>query len=145
MQVPIENVVVRMRVRKSPGDLSQLMQSMKAYGQLSPIIVNRKSELIAGHRRLHAAKQLGWKTIDAVVVDKETELEKLEIEIEENIQRKAFSTDELSQGLARMEKLRRPSLLARLLSFLKDLFRRLFGRGRPPRDNGSPSKRPPPM
>ncbi len=126
MQIPIESITVKTRVRKSPGDLSQLVQSMKNYGQLSPVVVNRRSELIAGHRRLEAARRLGWRTIDAIVVNKESELEKLEVEIEENIRRKAFSPEELSEGLARLERLRRPGFFARLRRFLATILRRIL-------------------
>ena len=128
MQVPIESIVIRTRVRKDHGDLNQLMESMKKYGLLSPILINRKSELIAGHRRLEAAKRLGWHTVNVVVIDRENERDKLEIEIEENVQRKPFTTEELTEGLTRLERLMRPGLFYRILMFFRKLLQRLFGR-----------------
>ena len=128
MLVPIESIHIKIRVRKDHGDLNQLMESMKKYGLLSPVLINRRSELIAGHRRLEAAKRLGWHTINVVVIDRENERDKLEIEIEENIQRKPFSSDELSEGLTRLERLMRPSLFSRILSFFRALLKRIFGR-----------------
>ena len=128
MQVPIESIVIRTRVRKDHGDLNQLMESMKKYGLLSPILINRKSELIAGHRRLEAAKRLGWHTVNVVVIDRENERDKLEIEIEVNVQRKPFTTEELTEGLTRLERLMRPGLFYRILMFFRKLLQRLFGR-----------------
>lgn len=128
MQVPIDKIIIRARVRKDQGDLTQLVNSMKKYGLLSPVVINKRSELIAGHRRLEAAKKLGWLSIDAVVIDRETELEKLEIELEENIQRKPFTTDELSDGLSRLERLSRPSLFKKIFEWLKRIINSIFGR-----------------
>lgn len=128
MQVEIDSIRIRRRVRKDVGNITALVESMKRYGQFSPIIVNRKMELIAGFRRLTAARQIGWHSINAVVVDEESEAGKLEIELEENVQRKALTHEELSEGFARLEELRKPRLWRRILEFFKALFRRLFRR-----------------
>ncbi len=132
MQVRIDDIRIRKRVRKDLGDLSQLMESMKKFGLLSPIIVNGKRELIAGHRRLEAARRLGWKTVTVSVVNRESDLEKLEMEIEENIQRKEFTPDELAEGYVALEKLKNPGFFLRIWLRLKALFRRLFRRTRRP-------------
>jgi ParB family chromosome partitioning protein len=104
------------------------MKSMQSYGLLNPIILNRQNELIAGHRRLESAKMLGWRTIQAIVLDKESELEKLELELEENLHRRNLSADELSDGYSRLEKLKNPGFFARLWEAIKRFFRRLFRR-----------------
>ncbi len=104
------------------------MKSMQSYGLLNPIIVNRKNELIAGHRRLESAKNLGWRTIQAIMLDKESELEKLELELEENLHRRNLSADELSDGYSRLEKLNNPGFFARLWETVKRFFRRIFHR-----------------
>lgn len=49
------------------GSVNDLVESMREHGQLTPIVVSQDNELIAGHRRLEAAKALGWEEIDAVV------------------------------------------------------------------------------
>jgi ParB family chromosome partitioning protein len=104
------------------------MESMKKYGLLAPIVVNKTHELIAGRRRLEAARLLGWKTVSVTVLDREEDAERLEMEIEENIVRKDFTTDELADGFASLERLRKPSFFMRLWLAIKRFFRRLFRR-----------------
>ncbi|MCX7786943.1 MAG: ParB N-terminal domain-containing protein [Spirochaetes bacterium] len=130
MQVRIEEIKVRKRLRKSLGDLSSLMDSMRKYGLLQPIVVDPEYTLIAGYRRLMAAKQLGWKTIPVVVVNRTEDIDQLEMEIEENIQRKDFTLDELSMGSDRLEKLRNPGFFYRIWLKLIQCFRKLFRRKR---------------
>lgn len=128
MTVSPDSVVIKKRIRKDLGDIDALAESMRRHGQLHPIIINRRYELIAGFRRLEAARRLGWTGIQAVIVDRETEDTKLEIEIEENVQRQNLSADEIAAGLERLSRLRHPGLLRRLWSFLVRLLRRVFRR-----------------
>lgn len=58
------------RARKEPGDIDGLAESMSEQGLLQPILVRPCGsawELIAGHRRLEAARHLGWEEIFCVV------------------------------------------------------------------------------
>lgn len=126
MLVSPDSIIVKKRIRKDLGDIEGLMGSLKVHGQLAPIIINRNYELIAGFRRLQAVKRLGWKTIEAVIVDRETDQQKLEIEMEENIQRRDLSAEEIAEGMARLQKLRNPGLLARIWSFILRIFRSIF-------------------
>jgi len=131
MQIPIREIKVKKRVRKDLGNLEDLKESLKLYGLLNPITVNSKYELIAGERRLTAATQLGWSTINANVVDNLSEIEQLEMEIEENNQRKEFTDAELLEGYKRLERLRHPSFLYRIHLFFRHLWEKLvelFGR-----------------
>lgn len=131
MLVNIDDIKIKKRVRKDLGDLEPLKNSLRAYGLLNPITLNRKLELIAGERRLESAKELGWTSINAVIVDNLTETEELEIEIEENNQRKEFTSEELLEGYRRLEKLRNPSLLRKILNVFRKLaawIKRLFTR-----------------
>ncbi|MBN2554136.1 MAG: ParB/RepB/Spo0J family partition protein [Spirochaetales bacterium] len=130
MLVSPDSIIVKKRIRRDLGDIEGLMESLKVHGQLAPIIINRNYELIAGFRRLQAVKRLGWKTIEAVIVDRETDQQKLEIEMEENIQRRDLSAEEIAEGMARLQKLRNPGLLARIWSFILRIFRSLFPRKR---------------
>src|SRR5437762_11075526 len=57
-------------------ELAELQESLNASGLLQPITVRRRMgkdgfEIIAGERRLRAAKNLGWKEIPAII--KETD------------------------------------------------------------------------
>jgi len=104
------------------------MESMRIHGLMNPILINKDMELIAGQRRLEAAIRLGWKSVEVYVVDKEDELERLEMEVDENLQRRALSADELNDAFTRMERLRNPGFLTRIwraiIRFLRRIFRR---------------------
>jgi ParB family chromosome partitioning protein len=128
VQVPLDSIVVRRRIRRELGDVEGLMDSLRKHGQLSSVLINRRHELVAGFRRLEAARRLGWRSINAEFVDAESEEESLELEIEENVQRRELSPDELSDGLNRLDRLRNPGLLERIWRFLVRLFRAIFGR-----------------
>lgn len=128
MQMLIDQIKIKRRVRKNLGDLKPLMESMQEYGLMNPVIVNKKNELIAGHRRLESAKLLGWKFIDVKVVDKANEFLNLALEIEENVQRIDLTNDELAEARARLEKLRNPGILRRILWAIKSFFEKLFGK-----------------
>jgi ParB family chromosome partitioning protein len=130
MQVPLESIVTKRRLRKELGDIDGLMESLRKHGQLSAILISRRYELVAGFRRLEAARRLGWRTINAEFVASESDADNLELEIEENVQRRDLSPDELSDGLARLKRLRNPGLLKRIWLFLVRLFRALFGKRR---------------
>jgi len=125
MLVPIEKIKVKKRVRKDLGNLSDLKDSLRAYGLLNPITINSKYELIAGERRLTAAKEIGWTNINANIVDNLTEIEQLEMEIEENNQRKEFTEEELLEGYKRLEKLRHPGFFYKIFLFFKKLFEKI--------------------
>ncbi len=126
MQIRVEDILIRRRIRKDLGDLTPLMESLKKYGLMNPIVINSRNELIAGHRRLESARRLGWKTINALVVEKEDELTKLEMEIEENIQRRNLTPDELSEAYTRVERLQHPGFFLRMWNAVREFFRRLF-------------------
>lgn len=127
MQVDVARIVIRRRVRKNLGDLSSLMDSLRRHGLLNPIVINSRHELVAGHRRLEAARRLGWSAIEVRIVDTDEKADLVEMEIEENTQRKSLTTDELAEGYIRLDRLRNPSWIVRLLRALARFFKRLFG------------------
>lgn len=118
----ISAVRVPDRVRKDLGDLDALMDSLRRCGQLNPIAVTREMVLIAGHRRLEAASRLGWRTIDATVIDGIDDVRRLEIELEENIHRKDFSPEELLSGVRRLDDLRHPKPMKRIATAVRKAF-----------------------
>lgn len=70
-------------------ELENLVRSVKQHGVLQPIIVTEKEggyELVAGERRLRAAKIAGLATVPAIA-RRASDLEKLELALIENIQR----------------------------------------------------------
>ncbi|MBU0545811.1 ParB/RepB/Spo0J family partition protein [Patescibacteria group bacterium] len=70
--------------------LQELAESIKSHGLLQPLLVSEKTdggyELIAGERRLRAAKMAGLTTAP-VMVKKMADQQKLEVALIENIQR----------------------------------------------------------
>ena len=64
MQIEIEKIRIGKRVRQDLGDIASLAESMKGLGLLHPVVIDKGWKLIAGQRRLAAAKLLEWKVID---------------------------------------------------------------------------------
>lgn len=126
MLVNISEIKVKHRVRKDLGDIESLKDSLKRYGLLNPITIDNKYRLIAGERRLEAAKMLGWTNINAIVVNNLTPVTKLELELEENNQRKEFTDAELLEGYRRLEKLRNPSIFRKILNFIFEFLHYIF-------------------
>ena len=84
--------------------LSELSQSIQANGIIQPLLVRKLEngfELIAGERRLRAAKMAGLKHVP-VVIRKSTDKESLELAILENIQREGLNCVEEAQGYFRL-------------------------------------------
>lgn len=125
MLVSIKDIKVKRRVRKDLGSLEDLKNSLRRYGLLNPIMLNSKYELVAGERRLEAAKAIGWTSINANILDNLSELSQLEMEIEENNQRKEFTDEELLEGYKRLERLRNPSFFQRIWNAIKAFFARV--------------------
>jgi len=126
MLIPIEDVKVKKRIRKEMGDIAALADSMKHFGQISPILITKENVLIAGGRRLEAARSLGWLTINAVVAEISDELAKLEYELEENIQRRDFTAEEAAEAARKIHHLRNPTLFRKILNAIAKFFKKLF-------------------
>lgn len=126
MQIPIEEIRVRQRARKEFIEIDELAESLNRIGLLNPIIVDQNKVLIAGQRRLEAAKKLGWKTIEARVLSLEDGSLALDIEIEENVQRQQFSDEELLNAFRRLNRLKNPNFFVKLLRSIKAFFKNLF-------------------
>ena len=126
MLVSISDIKVKRRVRKDLGNLEDLKDSLRRYGLLNPITLNSKYQLVAGERRLEAAKAIGWTSINANIIDNLTPVSQLEMELEENNQRKEFTDEELLEGYKRLAALRNPSPLRRLWDALVAFFVWLF-------------------
>ena len=117
MQIQLEDIKIPNRVRKDVGNVDSLAESLKRSGQITPISVTHDMTLVAGCRRVTAAKQLGWKTIEAIIVEGADEARLLEIELEENVYRKDFTPEELLEGYRRLDKLRHPTVGRRIGRF----------------------------
>lgn len=95
-----------------PQSLQELAESIKEFGILEPLIVTRKEiktengidviyELVAGERRLQAAKLIGLKVVPAIIREL-SDKAKLEVAIIENVQREDLNPIERAKAFARL-------------------------------------------
>jgi ParB family chromosome partitioning protein len=106
-QIPITEIQPNPLQPRSVFDstrLEELAKSIQTHGIIQPILVRRKGsnyELIAGERRLRAAKLAGLVEVPAIVQDHADE-RILEIALIENIQREDLNPMETAQALERL-------------------------------------------
>jgi len=86
------SIHVNGRHRQDLGDLAGLAESMRRHGLIQPVVIDPSGRLLAGQRRLEAAKLLGWKEIPSVTLDA---ADPIGVESDENAQRKPFTPSEL--------------------------------------------------
>jgi len=95
---------VQPRTVFEPERLSELAESIRANGIIQPLIVRRRGdryELVAGERRLRAARLAGLERVPAVIQDLADE-KLLELSLVENIQREDLNPIELAHAFDRM-------------------------------------------
>jgi ParB family transcriptional regulator, chromosome partitioning protein len=88
----------------STEELEQLSESIRSQGIIQPLVVRRADvgyELVAGERRLRAAKLAGLQNVP-VVVKAVSDAEMLEMSIVENIQRENLNPMEESEAYHRL-------------------------------------------
>ena len=111
----IDIPIAHIRRQAKPRPLNQtairsIAESFQSTGQISPIVVKKdhpmigvpedRYMLISGNHRLSAAESLGWATIKASVVDKETHPIHLElIEVDENLCRAELTPAEKAMAV----------------------------------------------
>lgn len=59
--------------RKNDEAVSAVAASIREFGFLVPLVIDRKHEIVAGHTRYRAAKQLGMTEVPCVIADELTE------------------------------------------------------------------------
>lgn len=95
------------RTEFSQEEIENLAQSIKDKGILQPLVVTEISEnkyqLIAGERRLRAAKLAGLSTVSVVVKNGITDQDKAELALIENIQRQNLNPIERAKGFAELQ------------------------------------------
>lgn len=87
----IDDIIIGTRHRKDLGDIAGLARSIDDVGMLHPVVVRPDGILIAGERRIAAARMLGWTDIPATIIDLDAVMRG---EIAENTQRKDFAPSE---------------------------------------------------
>jgi ParB family transcriptional regulator, chromosome partitioning protein len=107
LSIPISDILPNPLQPRSAFDatrLEELANSIETHGIIQPILVRRKGsayELIAGERRLRAAKLAGLVEVPALVQDYADE-RILEIALIENIQREDLNPMETAHALERL-------------------------------------------
>ena len=108
--VPVEDIVpspMQPRQKFSRESLEELRDSIMEHGILQPLTVRGKGErfeLIAGERRLRAAKMAGLYEVPCIVLDVDMERSGI-IALIENIQRKDLDYIEEAEGISRLIRL----------------------------------------
>ena len=111
-------IFLRCQLKKSPTnpqqprhdfeekELRNWPTSIKEHGIIQPLVVTKiapeQYELIAGERRLKAAKIAGLNMVPVIVREEEGEREKLEIALIENIQRKDLNVLEEARAYKKL-------------------------------------------
>lgn len=94
--------------------LQSLADSIKKYGMLQPILVNKiekknekgiscEYQIVAGERRWRASKILGLKQIPAIIKE-QTNKERLEVALIENVQRKNLNPIDRAEAFDQLKK-----------------------------------------
>jgi len=94
--------------------LQSLSDSIKKYGMIQPIIVNKiekknekgiscEYQIVAGERRWRASKILGLKQIPAIIKE-QTNKERLEVALIENVQRKNLNPIDKAEAFDQLKK-----------------------------------------
>lgn len=123
VQLPVSKIQRNMYQPRTEFDeekIQELAQTFQTHGIIQPIIVRKTEEeqyeLIAGERRLRAAKFLEWETISSIVRDL-SDAETASIALIENIQREELSVIEEAQAykqLINLHELTQEALAQRL-------------------------------
>ena len=95
---------VQPRMQFPEAELQELAQSVGEYGLLNPLTVRRRGadyELIAGERRLRAARLAGLTEVPCIVMDVDLQQASL-IALVENLQRRDLDFVEQARGIAQL-------------------------------------------
>lgn len=128
MQIQIHEIRIPKRIRDQRVALDDLVESLSEFGLLQPIIVDTENQLIAGFRRLQAAKALGWQSIDAHIIEIKSKRDRLLIEIEENSVRRNFDSTEIVRARRLVRRYEKENFVSRVWVWVVDFFERITGR-----------------
>lgn len=102
-QLSIDSIIVGERHRQVLGNLQPLAQSLATIGLLHPIVITPDKRLVAGARRLGAARLLGWTEIHVRIINLPS---LLQAEHDENVLREPFlPTEAVAIGRALEEEI----------------------------------------
>ncbi len=105
--VPIDSITVGERFRTDPGDLYDLIDSIREHDLLHPLIVDRNNLLLAGFRRLSACRKLEWEHIYVRYLDECDPITAREVELEENLARENLNWQDEDRLRVEIDRLKR--------------------------------------
>lgn len=94
---------IRDKFQKNDPEFEALANSIREHGLLQPILIRPLAlgfEIVAGHRRFNACKNLRWRYIPAKIREL-TDKQAYEIQLTENIQRKSMDPLEEAEAFRR--------------------------------------------
>jgi DNA modification methylase len=106
MEIKLEEIIVGARFRTTFENIDKLAESINKMGLIEPIVIDENKNLIAGERRYKAHQLLKKATIECKYMKDLNELEKKEIELEENIMREQFTWQEEVTAKDQLHKLK---------------------------------------
>ena len=110
-RLPVEAIVERENPRRrfDPEGIEELARSLARHGMLQPVVVRRtgdngraRYELVAGGRRLRAARKLGWREVPAIVREDLDGDAAFEAAVAENVVRADMSPAEEAWAVKRV-------------------------------------------
>lgn len=105
--IPLGDIHWDKRYREEMGEIEELAESIKEKGLLQPITVSTELLLLAGHRRVLAARKVGLDRVPALIRRVDGELDMREIELMENVFRKNFTWHEEAALIQEIDRLYR--------------------------------------
>lgn len=118
LQIPIDAIVIKNRIREDLGDIKKLATDIQENGLIQPPVVTPEYILIAGERRIRACQSLGFKKIEVRVMKVWDYEHHLKLEISENEQRKELTHSERQAYAREVERIEREKARERQLSTL---------------------------
>ena len=110
MKLRIDQIKIDDRCRKDLGDINDMAKSLNEHGLMHPVVVMQSGpeffQLIAGERRLTAAKRAGWTEVPVTIFKDRTEMQIKSMELEENIKRKSLTIAEQARGVKELEEIK---------------------------------------
>ena len=80
------------------SNIDDLVTSIGEVGLLTPVVVNQQYQLISGHRRIEAARRLGWDEVDVEVIETASEDEEKSLLVHYNKQRVKTSREIINEA-----------------------------------------------
>jgi ParB/RepB/Spo0J family partition protein len=110
LDIPIDEIIPnphQLRTEFDAGEMASLVESIKKYGILQPLMVTPGDDgiyvLIAGERRLRAARDAGLEEVPAAIIPDASDREQLELALIENIQRIDLNPLEKAQAYKKLK------------------------------------------